>query len=100
MNTIRTTFLVVLGFVPSVICLGQNQGNPQPQPILPDQQTPRAYTLPLPIPRSTSPFLGEIQIPLDSILQKEMAKTQKKAMKGHKPKVRRKRKPSTNAFNK
>jgi hypothetical protein len=83
MKTIRMTLLAIFSLFSSVFCFGQNQGNAQPQPMVPNQQLPRAYTLPLPLP--TSPDLGKM-FPIDSIIQEDMARIQKEVMKGQKRK--------------
>lgn len=79
------TLLAALSLLSSaVFCFGQNQGNAPTLPMVPDQQSsPRAYTLPLPLPRSTSPDLKQL-IPIDSIMQKEVTQLQKETTKGHK----------------
>ena len=83
MKTTRMTLMAVLSLFSSALCFGQNQGNPQPQPMVPEQQLPRAYTLPLPLP--TSPDLGKM-FPIDSIIQEDMDRIQKETMKGQKRK--------------
>lgn len=83
MKTIRMTLLAIFSLFSSVFCFGQNQSNAQPQPMVPNQQLPRAYTLPLPLP--TSPDLGKM-FPIDSIIQEDMARIQKEVMKGQKRK--------------
>lgn len=81
----RIILLAFFSLFSSAFCFGQNQGNAQPQPMVPDQQSPRAYTLPLPLPYPPSPRLREL-IPIDSIIQEEMDRIQKEVMKGQKRK--------------
>jgi hypothetical protein len=86
MKIFRTTLLAVLCFASSAICLGQNQGTSPFTPNLPDQQQPRAYTLPLPLYSKSKiqTIVDNIQISDSLFAQKQMERTKKKAMKKRK----------------
>ena len=79
MKTNRITLLAILCFAFFSLCRGQNQGTPPVTPIIPEEQQPRAYTLPLPLPSKSKAqtIIDNIQSPDSLISQKEMERIQK-----------------------
>lgn len=88
MKITRMTLLAVFSLFSSAFCLGQNQGTSPFTPDLPDQQQPRAYTLPLPLysKSKAQTILDNIQISDSLFSQEQMKQTKKKSMKKRKKK--------------
>lgn len=89
MKTNRITLLAVLCLAFFSLCRGQNQSTPPITPTIPEEQQPRAYTLPLPL-YSKSKAQTIIDNVIDSInlpklieeTQKQQKRIKNKAIKG------------------
>ena len=98
MKTNRITLLAILCLAFFSLCRGQNQGTPPNRPIIPEEQQPRAYTLPLPLPTKSKAqtIIDNIQFPDSLISQKEMERIQKE-MERIKKKATKERKKHSKA---
>lgn len=89
MKTNRITLLAVLCLAFFSLCRGQNQSTPPITPTIPEEQQPRAYTLPLPLyskPKAQTIIdnvIDSINLPkLIEETQKQQKRIKKKAIKG------------------
>lgn len=89
MKTNRITLLAVLCLAFFSLCRGQNQSTPPITPTIPEEQQPRAYTLPLPLyskPKAQTIIdnvIDSINLPkLIKETQKQQKRIKNKAIKG------------------